>query len=162
MRRFLLPALLAILLAGWGLDCLAATLHPGWLERAPLNTDTDLLGFDSAIGLARGWRYLAYLFNLVALAGLTYAIARDEAEFSWFLYAYLGSILGGILLSFALSPFIGAFALLPIVLLTAGLLYWLCGVSVGRALLIGAAYHICQILSIILFKLIESRMTASA
>jgi len=91
---------------------------PAWLQSAPLNTDSSVVGFPSAMGLAKAYRYLAYLLNFAVLAGLLYALAKNEADYSHFIEVYLGILVGGIVLSFALSRFLHAFALLPVIALT--------------------------------------------
>jgi hypothetical protein len=132
---------------------------PAWLQRAPLNTDASLVGFRSSIGLARAYRYLAYLLNLAVLAGLLYALARQEVDYSYFVYVYLGILVGGMLLSFALSPFLYAFALLPVVALTAFLLSQFCSLSVKRAALVAIVFHGYEVAYILAYTAIAARYT---
>jgi hypothetical protein len=149
-----------MVLAVFALECHAGT-WPVWLERAPLNTDSSLVGWTSAVGMARAWRCLAYLCNLAVLAGLVYGFSRGGADFSNFFYAYFGGLVGGIVLGLLLNPVIGAFSILPILVLTTGLIAWLCDLSIGRAALVGLAYHLYQIAYILIYKVIESRIAGA-
>jgi len=108
------------------------------------------------MGLAKAYRYLAYFLNLAVLAALLYALARHEADYSYFIYVYFGILVGGILLSFALSPLLHAFALLPVVALTAFLLARFCSISVRRAVLVAVVFHAYQIAYILAYTAIAA------
>jgi hypothetical protein len=109
------------------------------------------------MGLARAYWYLAYVLNLAVLAGLLYALARYEADYSYFIYVYFGILVGGMLLSFALSPFLRAFALLPVVAFTAMLLARFCGLSARRAALVAVVFHAYQVAYILAYTAISAR-----
>jgi hypothetical protein len=153
MARFATIAFSLFLLVALRVDA-AERKRPVWLQRAPLNTDTSLVGFKSSIGLARAYRYLTYLLNLAVLAGLLYALAKNEADFSYFVYVYLGILVGGILLSLALSPFLHAFALLPVVAVTTFLLARFCNLSLKRAALVATVFHAYQVGYILVYTAI--------
>lgn len=116
----------------------------GWVDRAPLNTDSSLVGFQSALGLAKAYRYLAYLLNGVALAALLFACARQEADFTYYGYVYVGVTLGGMLFSFALSPLLHVYAILPITIYTAFLLIRFCGLGVARGATVAILFQYYQ------------------
>jgi len=156
MVRFATFALSLMLLVGSRAEA-AADTWPAWLQQAPLNTDTSLVGFQSWMGLARACRYLAYLLNLAVLAGLLYALARHEADYSCFIYVYFGILVGGMVLSWALSPFLRAFAVLPIVALTAFLLARFCSLSARRAALVAVIFHAYQVAYILAYTAIATR-----
>src|SRR6266404_1924248 len=113
--------LLAALSAG-----AARASWPGWLERAPLNTDMGFVDPSLQWGLARACRWLAFLINLPVLAGLMYAFERERADFSYFIYIFFAILVGSFLLSAVLSPYIGAWSLIPIIALDAFLLARFC------------------------------------
>jgi hypothetical protein len=135
----------------------AAASWPAWLDHAPLNTDSSLLGFSSAIGLAKAYRYLAYLSNFAGLAGLIYAFARQEAAFSNIIYVFVGITLGGLILSFFLGKVFHAFTLVPIVILAAWLLAQFCCLSPRKALTVSLTFHAYQIAYILVYKAIETK-----
>ncbi len=70
-----------------------------WLDRPPLNTDAEMLGIHSLENLwqVRATFWLAAILNLAFLAGLLYAVARKETDFSTFIYVYFGILFGSIL-----------------------------------------------------------------
>ena len=156
MARLVTLALTVCLLTISPMDAAAAN-WPTWLQRAPLNTDTSLVGFQSAMGLASAYRYLADILNLGVLAALLYVLERDVADYSHFLYVYFGILAGGMLLSFALSPLLHAFALLPVVAFTAFLLARFCSLSVRRAALVAVVFHAYQVVYILIFTAITAR-----
>lgn len=134
---------------------------PGWWERAPLNIDSSLVGFPSAMGLAKAYRYLAYLLNAGALALLLYAVGGQEADFSYFGYVYAGVTIGGILLSFALSPVLHVFAILPIFLFTAFLLCRFCGLRPTRGAMVALLLQAYQVAYIVTCKFLEAKLAGS-
>src|SRR6478736_3151485 len=75
-----------------------ATSSMTWLDRAPLNTDTDIVGLPW-YGLGKGYRFLAVLLNWAVLAAICYALGRHEMEWSNFVYVYVGIVVASVLLS---------------------------------------------------------------
>jgi hypothetical protein len=142
------------LLAGFSTE---ASRWPGWLERAPLNTDAQFVDPSLQWGLARASRWLAYLMNLPVLAGLVYAFERERADFSYFIYVFFGILLGSFLLSFVLSPYIGALSVIPIIALETYLLVCFCLDSLKSALLVTLLYHVFQIGYILAYRLIAAK-----
>ena len=151
----ILPGLLfsAFLLAGFTTEAAGAP-RPGWIERAPLNTDLQFVDPSLQWGLARASRWLAYLINLPVLAGLVYAVERERADFSYFTYVFFGITVGSFLLSFVLSPYIGALSIIPIIALETYLLVRFCLDSLKSALLVTLLYHVFQIGYILVYRLI--------
>ena len=135
-------ALLMVLLLFTQVACAAGST--GWLDRAPLNTDTDLAGLPW-YGLGRAFRYLAYILNMAALAGLVYGLGRDDVDWSYFLYVYFGILLGSFLLSVLLNPILHVFSVLPVIALVAFLLARFCSLRPGRALTVALSYQIYQV-----------------
>ena len=131
---------------------------PALLQRAPLNTDTSFVGIKS-FGLARAYRWLAYIPNTAVLGGLIYVFARKETDFAYFIYICFGILLGGPLLSYALGPFIRAFAIIPILALTACLLARFCDLSPKRAALVAVVFHAYQVVYILAYRAIAASYT---
>jgi hypothetical protein len=130
---------------------------PGWLERAPLNTDIGFVDPALGWGLARACRWLAFLINLPVLAGLVYAFERERADFGYFIYVFFGILVGGFLLSAVLSPHIGAWSLIPIIAFETFLLFRFCVDSLKSALLVSVLYHIFQIGYIVAYRMIAAK-----
>src|SRR4051812_21748965 len=130
---------------------------PGWLERAPLNTDAQFLDPSLQWGVARASRWLAYLINLPVLAGLVYAFERERGDFSYFMQVFFGILLGSFLLSFVLSPYIGALSVVPIIALETYLLVRFCLDSLKSALFVSLLYHVFQINYILAYRVIAAK-----
>jgi hypothetical protein len=134
-------------------DSLASS---NWLDRAPLNTDTDIVGLP-ALGIGRAYRYLAYLLNFAILAAICYAVGKHEIEWSNFLYVAFGILVGSILLSMLLNPLLHIFTLIPIVALATFLLARFCSLRVSRALAATILYQLYQIGYLFAYKAIAAR-----
>jgi hypothetical protein len=147
--------LLAFWLAAWSAEA-AGDRWPGWLERAPLNTDVQFVDPSLQWGLARACRWLAFLVNLPVLAGLVYAFERARADFSYFIYVFFGILVGSFLLSAVLSPFIGVFSVAPIIAFETFLLARFCLASLRSAFLVAVLYHAFQIGYIFAYRAIAS------
>ena len=139
MKRAL--TVLAVLLVTGGIVCAAA--WPDWLDRAPLNTDTDLAGLPW-YGLGRAFRYLAYILNLAALAGMVYGLGGEGADWSNFLYVYFGILLGSFLVAVLLNPLLHILSVLPLIALVTFLLARFCSLPPARALTVALLYQIYQ------------------
>jgi len=148
--------LLAFLLAGLSAEA-AGARWPGWFERAPLNTDVGFVDPSLQWGLARACRWLACLINMAVLAGLVYASERERADFSYFIYVFFGILIGSFLLSAVLSPYIGAWSMIPIIALEAFLLFRFCLDSLKSALLVAVLYHAFQIGYILAYRAIAAK-----
>jgi hypothetical protein len=150
-----------VLLIGFLLACVSAdataVTWPGWLDRAPLNTDVQFVDPSLRWGLARAYGYLAFLLNLPVLAGLIYAFERERADFSYFVYVFFGILVGSLLLSLLLSPHLGAFSIIPIVALETFLLARFCLDSLKSTLAVVAAYHAFQIAYILAYRAIAAK-----
>jgi hypothetical protein len=127
-----------------------------WFDRAPLNTDTDIVGLPP-FGIGRAYRYLAYILNFAVLAAICYGLGKHEIEWSNFLYVSFGILLGSILLSFLLNPLLRIFTLLPIVALATFLLARFCSLRVSRALAATILYQLYQIGYLLAYKAIAAR-----
>jgi hypothetical protein len=68
------------------ISCAAAS--PNSLDRAPLNTDTDIVGLPW-YGPGKAYRYLAFILNLGALAGLVYWLGGEAADWPCFILTLL-------------------------------------------------------------------------
>jgi hypothetical protein len=155
MMRLVISVLLLFMLVDF--ESLGATSDsPSWLDRAPLNTDTDIVGLPP-FGLCRAYRYLAYLLNIAVLAAFCYGLGKHEIEWSNFLYVALGILVGSILLSILLSPLLHIFTLLPIVALATFLLARFCSLRVSRALAATLLYQLYQIGYLLAYKAIAAR-----
>jgi hypothetical protein len=134
----------------------ATSTSPSWLDRAPLNTDTDIVGLPP-FGIGGAYRYLAYILNFAVLAAICYGLGKHEIEWSNFLYVSFGILLGSILLSFLLNPLLHIFTLLPIVALATFLLARFCSLRVSRALAATILYQLYQIGYLLAYKAIAAR-----
>jgi hypothetical protein len=155
MPRFALFVLVMIWLASSRV-IFAAAASPNWFDRAPLNTDTEIVGLPW-FGLGRAYRYFAFILNLAALAGICYVLGKHEMEWSNFLYVFVGIVVGSFLLSILLNPLLHIFTLVPIVALTTFLLTRFCLLRVSRALMVTLLYHLYQIGYLITYKAIAGR-----
>jgi hypothetical protein len=97
-----LVVLLSFLVA---ISCAAAS--PNSLDRAPLNTDTDIVGLPW-YGPGKAYRYLAFILNLGALAGLVYWLGGGAADWPCFMYVYFGILAGSIILTLLVNPVLHA------------------------------------------------------
>lgn len=145
-----------LLLVGSSTVCGAQTRSPSWFDRAPLNTDTDLVGLPS-LGVGRAYRYLAYMLNFAVLAAICYGLGKHEIEWSNFLYVSFGILLGSILLSVLLNPLLHIFTLIPMVALATFLLARFCSLRVSRALAAALLYQLYQIAYLVAYKAIAAR-----
>jgi len=127
-----------------------------WFDRAPLNTDEDLVGL-SPFGLGRAYRYLAYILNLAVLAGICYWLGKHEIEWTNFLYVYLGIAVGSVLLGVLLNPVLHIFTLIPIIALATFMLVRFCSLRVSRALIVTMLYQLYQIGYLFAYKAIAAR-----
>lgn len=123
-----------------------------WLfERAPTNVDIHLAQ-DFSLGVWKLHGSLAVVVNMVVLAGIIYAVARHEADFSRFALTYLGSLVGSLLLNVALSPLVMAWAVIPIMALNVALFMWCCTLPLGRACLVSVLYQVYQLAYITILR----------
>jgi hypothetical protein len=134
----------------------ATSASPAWFDRAPLNTDTDIVGLPP-FGVGRAYRYLAYILNFAVLAAICYGVGKHEIEWSNFLYVAFGILVGSILLSILLSPLLHIFTLLPIVALATFLLARFCSLGVRRAMSVALLYQLYQIGYLLAYKAIAAR-----
>jgi hypothetical protein len=102
MRSAILVVLRSFLVA---ISCAAAS--PNSLDRAPLNTDTDIVGLPW-YGPGKAYRYLAFILNLGALAGLVYWLGGEAADWPCFMYVYFGILAGSIILTLLVNPVLHA------------------------------------------------------
>lgn len=151
MARPVALSIFVLLLFNVSADTTAAN-WPRLLDRAPLNTDTELAGFPRLIGLADAYLLLALVLNLAVLTGLVYAFGTPEAALEYLSYVYLGLVVGSLLLSATLSPYVRAWSVLPIVALTIFLLVRFCDVPTMRAVLVTLLYHIYQVAYILAYR----------
>jgi len=135
----------------------AGARWPGWLQRAPLNTDIGFVDPSLQWGLARANSWLAFLINLPVLAGLAYAFERERADYSNFIYVFFGMLIGSFLLSIVLSPYIGVFSIIPIIALEAFLLVRFCLDSLKSALLGAVLHHVFQVGYILAYRAVAAK-----
>jgi len=154
-NKFARTAFAALILITGQLLC-QAVAQTNWLDRAPLNTEPELVGLP-LMGLGRAYLWLAFLYNFLVFAALLYAFARHEAEFGNMLYVYFGILAGSMLLSPLLDPFIHAFSLLPILGLNVFLLNRFCLVSLKRAIVVAVLYQAFQVFFLLAYKLVRSK-----
>jgi len=128
------------------------------LSRAPLNFDPVLLGI-SDFGVVRTHILCVSLLNFGILAGILYLIAKEEADFSAFVYLYIGITAGGFLLSLALNRFIGAASIIPIISLGTLILVRFGQLSAKRAIWVSIVFHAYQLAYICVFRAIMARVT---
>jgi hypothetical protein len=133
----------------------ASSASPNWLDRAPVNTDTDIVGLPP-LEFGRAYRYLAYILNLAALAGICYGLGKHEMEWSKFLYVYVGIVIGTVLFSVLLNPVLHVFTLVPVVALATVLLNRFCSLRVSRALIVTLLYQFYQIGYLLAYKAIAA------
>lgn len=134
----------------------AAAPSTDWLNRAPLNTDTDLAGL-SPFGVGRAYRYLAYILNLAALAGICYALGKRDMDWSNFPYVFFGILVGSILISALLNSILHIFTLIPILALATFLLARFCSLQPNRALAATLLYQLYQVGYLFAYKAIAAR-----
>jgi hypothetical protein len=155
MTRLTVCALSLILLAGFE-SAAASPGSPNWLDRAPLNTDTDIVGLPW-YGLGKAFRFLAVLLNWAVLAAICYCLGKHEMEWSNFGYVYVGIVVASVLLSTLLNPVMHIFTLIPIVALAAFLLARFCLLPPTRALGATLLYQLYQIGYLLAYKAIAAR-----
>jgi hypothetical protein len=154
MTRITVCVLLLVLLACF--DSLGASApSPNWLDRAPLNTDTDIVGLPW-YGLGKAYRFLAVLLNWAVLAGTCYGLGKHEMEWSNFVYVYVGIVVASFLLSTFLNPLLHIFTLIPIIALATFLLARFCLLSPARALTATLLYQLYQIGYLLAYKAIAA------
>jgi hypothetical protein len=151
----LIFVLLLVLLAEFELRGADST-SSNWLNRAPLNTDTDIVGLPW-YGLGRAYRFLAVLVNWALFAAICYGLGRHEMEWSNFGYVYVGIVVASVLLSTFLNPLLHIFTLIPIVAFATFLLARFCLLSPTRALTATLLYQLYQIGYLLAYKAIATR-----
>lgn len=110
------------------------------------------------MGLGRPYLLVAMLYNFLVLAGLLYAFAKHEAEFSNVLYVYFGMFFGQMLFSLLLTPFMHSFVVLPIILLNILLLCRFCLVRWRRAMTVAALFQAGQAIFLVGYLWIRSKL----
>jgi hypothetical protein len=156
MTRFTVCVLLLVLLAGVELAG-ASPASPNWLDRAPLNTDTDIVGLPW-YGLGKAFRFLAVLLNWAVLAAICYGLGKHEMEWSNFGYVYVGIVVASVSLSTFLNPVLHIFTLVPIVALATFLLARFCLLPPTRALTATLLYQLYQIGYLLAYKAIAANI----
>lgn len=126
------------------------------LERAPLSVDVRLRR-DFGVAVSKAHGAVAIVLNMAALAAAIFVVARHEADFSWFVIAYMGSLFGSMLLDIVLSPFVMAGSVVPIVALNVLLIMSCCSVPVGRACVVALLYQAYQLVYILVLREIVLR-----
>lgn len=154
--------LIVLALLGMVLSAEAAgAASAGWRECAPFNTSPCWVGLSflgDYGGLARAYAALAGLVNFVVLAALVYGFSRAQAEFIYFSYvAVFGFHMFSFILYAVLRPYLGLYALAPVIVFEAYLLARFCLVSLKPALLVALLYHVYQVGYIVVVRAIVAK-----
>jgi len=128
------------------------------IEKAPLNTNIQLVGFESMMGLGRAYVLFMFAVNLLALQGICKLAAKGQTEFSEIVYASLAIQFCELILSAVGGHFLGVFSIIPIFLVTVLLLIGFCGMSLKCARNVGGIYYVYHLVSLVTIRLIANAL----
>jgi hypothetical protein len=134
------------------------TLSLFGLQKAPLNTTIEFLGFDSMMGIARAYVLLMYLANICVLQLICKLSASGQTEFRDVVYGGIAVQFSGVILAATTEKLLGIFSIVPVFVVTVLLLVKVSGLSPRSASWAAGIYYTYHLVSLVLLRLIADKV----